>query len=275
MLETLDYTIRIGSTSKLESELGLLASKRISEIDKLVNRIDSLEVKLGNSLNNTVIVENSREGNNVKDCQENLIVYEQNEINYQGNQRSISSSKIVYNNETPNWNNIKSTKKVNQQCITPETKATFIKKPNSTVATNTRQKSHVHPVLPSKKVKVKAHLDSPPRTRPLPQIPEWLSCLHLIETPELIDREIGEDNSTNCYVIKNNINNHNKSHDMRQTISTQPPLTQNRPHKFQPYQSFFPKRQRIKHSPYRHFRRSRTKEWLNYLDFVHQAMRNN
>ena len=72
---------------KLESELGLLASKRISEIDKLVNRIDSLEVKLGNSLNNTVIVENSREGNNVEDCQENLIVYEQNEINYQGNQR--------------------------------------------------------------------------------------------------------------------------------------------------------------------------------------------
>ena len=77
----------------------------------------------------------------------------------------------------------------------------------------------MHPVLPSKKVKVKAHLDSPPRTRPSPQLPEWLSCLHLIETPELIDREIGEDNSTNCYVIKNNINNHNKSHDMRQTIT--------------------------------------------------------
>lgn len=264
---------------KLESEFCLLANKRISEIDKLTNRLVSLEAKLENSFKNPINMENSREGNlseisfvssnSMKVCQPNLHVYEHSAINYPGNQQSLSSSKIAYDKESLNRNNIKSSKKV--KCITPESKATFIEISKSTITTNARQKSLVQSDLPGKKVKEKSHLNPPPQIRPLPQIPEWLSCLHLIETPKLIDWEIDEDISNKSHVIKTNAINHNKF-DMRQTISTEPP--QNRPYRFQSYQSSFPKRQRIKH-PYRHFHRFRSKEWLNYLDFVHQVMRNN
>jgi hypothetical protein len=83
----------------LGTELCLLTKKSTSAIDKLTNKIDCIEAKFENVLNKT-IMENSLEDNvshisfisqnNVGHDKQKLCVYEQNEINYQGNQRSLA-----------------------------------------------------------------------------------------------------------------------------------------------------------------------------------------
>jgi hypothetical protein len=79
-----------------------------------------------------------------------------------------------------------------QQCIMPETKASFIETSNSTIIIKDQQQSKVQIALSSKKAKEKANLDTPPSTRPSPQVPEWLARLPLID----------EDNSTKSPAFK-------------------------------------------------------------------------
>jgi hypothetical protein len=251
--------------------------------------------------------------NNVGHDKQKLCVYEQNEINYQGNQRSMPSPTLtIYDNELPKRNNIVgSTMKINQprqQCIMPETKASFIETPNSAIIIKDQQQSKLQVALSSKKAKEKDNLT------------EWLARLPLIDDDnstkspafknDTIDKNksdmckmtstkqpsldtlpptrpspqisewlsrlplIDDDNSTKSRAFKNNTDK-NKS-DMRKRTSTQQPFLHNRSQGSQSCQSPFPKRWRISRPPYpRYSRRSRMKEWLTYLDFVRQVMRSN
>jgi hypothetical protein len=115
-----------------------------------------------------------------------------------------------------------------------------------------------------KMTSTKQPLDTPPPTRPSPQVSEWLVRLPLID----------DDNNTKSRAFKNNTTDKNKS-DMFKRTSTQQPFLHNLSQGSQP-QSPFPKHRRIRRPPYpRYSRRSRMKEWLTYLDFVRQVMRNN
>ena len=319
---------------ELGTELCLLTKKSTSAIDKLTNKIDCIEAKFENVLNKT-IMENSLEDNvshisfvpqnNVGHDKQKLCVYEQNEINYQGNQRSLPSPTLtVYDNESPKRNKIVgSTMKIDQprqQCIMPEPKASFIETSNSTIIIKDQQQSKLQVALSSKKAKEKANLDTPPSTRPSPQVPEWLARLPLIDEDnstkspafknDTIDKDksgmckmtstkqpsldtppptrpspqvsewlarlplIDDDNNTKSRAFKNNTTDKNKS-DMRKRSSTQQPFLHNRSQGSQS-QSHFPKHRRIRRPPYpRYSRRSRMKEWLTYLDFFRQVMRNN
>ena len=108
-------------------------------------------------------------------------------------------------------------------------------------------------------------LDTPPPTRPSPQVSEWLARLPLID----------DDNSTKSRAFKNNTTDKNKS-DIRKRTSTQQPFLHNCLQGSQSCQSPFPKRGRTRRPPYpRYSRRSRMKEWLTYLDLVRQVMRSN
>jgi hypothetical protein len=224
-----------------------------------------------------------------------------------------SPTLTIYDNELPKWNNIVgSTMKINQprqQCIMPETKASFIETPNSAIIIKDQQQSKLQVALSSKKAKEKANLT------------EWLARLPLIDDDnsikspafknDTIDKKksdmckttstkqlsldtlpptrpspqvsewlarlplIDDDNSTKSRAFKNNTTDKNKS-DMRKRTSTQQPFLHNRSQGSQSCQSPFPKRRRIRHPPYpRYSRRSRMKEWLTYLDFVRQVMRSN
>ena len=106
-------------------------------------------------------------------------------------------------------------------------------------------------------------LDTPPPTRPSPQVSEWLARLPVID----------DDNSTKSRAFKNNTTDKNKS-DIRKRTSTQQPFLHNCLQGCQSCQSPFPKRRRTRRPPYpRYSRRSRMKEWLTYLDLVRQVMR--
>ena len=98
--------------------------------------------------------------NNVGHDNQKLCVYEQNEINYQGNQRSMPSPTLtIYDNELPKRNNIVgSTMKINlprQQCIMPETKASFIETPNSAIIIKDQQQSNYRLLYQVRKLKKK------------------------------------------------------------------------------------------------------------------------
>jgi hypothetical protein len=210
-IELCDERIR-----NLGTELCLLTKKSTSAIDKLTNKIDCIEAKFENVLNKT-IMENSLEDNvshisfvsqnNVGHDKQKLCVYEQNEINYQGSQRSMPSPTLtIYDNELPKWNNIVgSTMKINQprqQCIMPETKASFIETPNSAIIIKDQQQSKLQVALSSKKVKEKANLT------------EWLARLPLID----------DDNSIKSPAFKNDTIDKNKSDMCKMTSTKQPSL---------------------------------------------------
>jgi hypothetical protein len=269
---------------------------------------------MANSLEDNVSHISFVSQNNVGHDKQKLCVYEQNEINYQGNQRSMPSPTLtIYDNELPKRNNIVgSTMKINQsrqQCIMSETKASFIETPNSAIIIKDQQQSKLQVALSNKKAKEKANLT------------EWLARLPLIDDDnsikspafknDTIDKNksdmckmtstkqpsldtlpptrpslqvsewlarlplIDDDNSTKSRAFKNNTTDKNKS-DMRKRTSTQQPFPHNRSQGSQSCQSPFPKRRRIRRPPYpRYSRRSRMKEWLTYLDFVRQVMRSN
>ena len=89
-----------------------------------------------------------------------------------------------------------------QQCIMPETKASFIETPNSAIIIKDQQQSKLQVALSSKKAKEKANLT------------EWLARLPLID----------DDNSTKSPAFKNDTIDKNKSDMCKMNSTKQPPL---------------------------------------------------